>query len=120
MSSLRVPRREAWVLPYPFLRVRAPEMKCEITPIYGNGWTNGFHTIETPSPFCLVNFKSESTEIVNGNIESDDLDLNGAKFQASLRALGGSTYNCQININSYKEEHTKDGKLHGYCYIKVS
>ena len=83
-------------------------MRFHVTPIYGNGWTNGVHTVKTPEPFQVLGARSQDAII--GTIEKSD-QFDGAQFRAMPRHVEQTDYfNCELLLS--------DGqRLAGYCMI---
>lgn len=83
-------------------------MRFDVTPVYGNGWTNGVHIIETPAPFRVVGTRSE--DAVVGTIEKSD-QLDGAEFRATPRHVKQyDHFNCELSLPGGQQ-------LAGYCVI---
>lgn len=81
-----------------------------VTPVYGNGWTDGSATVDEPSPFKVEIDENENGDFT-GQIVSNEHALAGYHFKASRRHTeADSLYNCRVSSN-------KGLVLQGYCKL---
>ena len=86
-------------------------MRFHVTPIYGNGWTDGADTIFTPDSFDVQG--EQSGDCLVGTVESSNA-LDGAQFRATPRhTTSDGVYNCELALPDRQS-------LNGYCLIKAA
>jgi hypothetical protein len=91
-----------------------------VTPIYGNGWTDGVATIDEPLPFQIVPDKISDAGKVSGVVVSRGHALFGCHFEASLRFDGdNSHYNCRLHPDAAMFSGLPGPDLQGYCMIST-
>jgi hypothetical protein len=78
-----------------------------VRPIYGNGWTDGIRTIETPGAFEVV--FSRKGDLLTGKVESEH-DYAGWHCQLTQRH---ARWNGCVNV----ELTGPNGRVHGYAEI---
>jgi hypothetical protein len=91
-------------------------MIIKVTPIYGNGWTDGVVTVDEPLPFEIDGSQTSEGKI-DGIVVTAGHPLLGQDFGASPRWVGDNlTFNCRIG--PVRNASPADEKaLHGYCLI---
>lgn len=94
-------------------------MKLSITPIYGNGWTDGDTTVDEPKPFT-IEASQFSREAVIGKVITEQHALYGNTFQGKRRYCDDNlVFNCNIFPESVENVDTGQPILKGYCIIEL-
>ena len=92
-------------------------MIVTVTPIYGNGWTDGSMTIDEPSTFQVeAEPDYRFGDIVRGTVVTQNHILFGYKFSAAPRHNeNDGAYTCTLSKpNTVGDEHNT---FSGYCIV---
>jgi hypothetical protein len=80
-----------------------------VRPMYGNGWTDGVHTIETPRPFVVV--LSRDGDLVIGRVGPEH---EFAGWNCELTPRHARWDGC-VNV----ELAGPNGRVHGYAEVPI-
>jgi hypothetical protein len=81
-----------------------------ITPIYGNGWTDGERTIREPEPF-QISLEDKRDKTFRGRVISKGHVYDGYNLEASRAFTNDdSVFNCTLKADGGET-------IYGYCRI---